>query len=214
MSLSSGTWVALVVAFLVLTALLALTAVTLISQRQRTVLLNHQLGALVGEASYVLNRARPALDAVPARRNTITSRARALDDLVARARPLIGGLSASGLPQTVTAAGQLIATLQRQNGLSATLSDLDALVNAVRGQQLVPRASLGIDALLELVRLQRRSLRVQQETLATARSTRAISAQTLATTHAALLTAEKTLNVAEHTLVHAESLDRKVGPVP
>lgn len=213
-SLSSGTWVALACAFVVLTGLLALTAVTLISQRQRTVLLNRQLGALVGEATYVLNYARPALAAVPARSNTIRSRVRALDDLVAQARPLIGGLSASGLPETVTAAGELIAALQHQNRLSATLSDVDALVNAVRSQQLVPRASLGIDALVELVQLQRRTLGRQQATLETARGTQSITARSLATTRATLLAAERTLNVAEQTLTHVQSLDRKVGPVP
>ncbi|HSO99579.1 MAG TPA: hypothetical protein VLP43_11550 [Solirubrobacteraceae bacterium] len=220
-------------AFIVLTALLALTAVTLISQRQRTVLLNRQLGALVGETTLVLDRVRPALGAVPASSATIRSRASAVSDLVNQSRPLVRALSASGLPDTVsatgslvralsasglpntvTAAGQLIASLQQQNGLSMTLADLDGLITEVRRANLVPRASTGIDALLELVQLQQRTLRLQEATLATGRENRTIAAHTLVATRQALATAAQTLAVAQQTLEHAASLDRKVGPVP
>lgn len=214
MALSTGTRIAAVAAFVVLTALLALTAVTLISQRQRTALLNRQLGALVGETTLVLDRVRPALGAVPASSATIRSRASAASDLVNQARPLVRALNAGGLPDTVAAAGQLIASLQRQNGLSVTLADLDGLIAAVRSANLVPRAAAGIDALLQLVELQQRTLRVQEATLATGRENRTIAADTLVATRQALATAAQTLAVARQTLNHAASLDRKVGPVP
>jgi hypothetical protein len=213
-ALSTGTRIAAVAAFVVLTALLALTAVTLISQRQRTALLNRQLGALVGETTLVLDRVRPALGAVPASSATIRSRASAASDLVNQARPLVRALNAGGLPDTVAAAGQLIASLQRQNGLSVTLADLDGLIAAVRSANLVPRAAAGIDALLQLVELQQRTLRVQEATLATGRENRTIAADTLVATRQALATAAQTLAVARQTLNHAASLDRKVGPVP
>ncbi|MCA1657285.1 MAG: hypothetical protein LC713_06205 [Actinobacteria bacterium] len=228
-----GTRIAAVAGFLVLTALLALTTVTLISQRQRTVPLNRQIGVLLGEATLVLDRVRPALGAVPANSATIRSRARAASDLVNQSRPLVSALaasglpdtvsatgslvralSASGLPDTVTAAGQLIASLERQNGLSMTLADLDGLIAAVRSAHLVPRASAGINALFELVALQQRTLRIQEATLATGRANRTIAAHTLVATRQALATAAQTLAVAQQTLAHAASLDRKVGPVP
>jgi hypothetical protein len=230
--LSPGTWIALVLAFLVLVALLAGTMLTLVSQRQRTVELNHQLGALVGEATYVLDRARPALGAVP-QSTTIRSRAKAASQLVDAARPLVGALSASGLPDTVNAAGQLIAglsasglprtvssaghlidSLDRPNGLSGTLGDLDALLTQVRNEQLVPRASQAIDILEQLLRTQQRTLRIQEETLDTSRGTQSLTAQALAATRQTLLIAQQTLQAAQQTLSHAASLDRKVGPVP
>jgi hypothetical protein len=129
----------LAIAFAVLTLLLALTAVTLISQRQRTVLLNKQLGALVGEATLVVNRVRPALDALPTTGSTIATRARSAADLVTETRPLVRALSASGLPDTVSAAGQLLQTIDQPGALAHTLANLDELTTAANQAGIVPR---------------------------------------------------------------------------
>jgi hypothetical protein len=138
-SLSRRAWTALSLAFAVLTLLLGLTAVTLISQRQRTVLLNKQLGALVGEATVVIKRVQPALDALPANGSTISSRARSASDLVSEARPLIQSLNASGLPDTVSAAGQLLRTIDQPGAVAHTLANLDQLSTAANQAGIVPR---------------------------------------------------------------------------
>lgn len=65
----------LILAFTILVALLGLTAVTLISQRDRTVL-NKQIATVLSETMLVLKRAAPLLDALPAQSSTITCGAR------------------------------------------------------------------------------------------------------------------------------------------
>ena len=108
MSLSPGTWVALAAAFVIVTLLLTLTAVTLISQREKTVLLNKQIATLISEATVVLHGVAPVLNAVPAHSSTIKGRANALAHLVSQAGPLIGQLNATGMPGTLAETGQLV----------------------------------------------------------------------------------------------------------
>jgi hypothetical protein len=138
-SLSPRGWTALAVAFVVITALLGLTAITLISQRQRTVLLNKQISTLLDETTLLLKRAGPALDALPQSSSTVASRARLAADLVAKARPLVAGLRASNLPQTLGTAGQLLQSIAQPGALAHTLANLDVLASAANQAGLVPR---------------------------------------------------------------------------
>jgi hypothetical protein len=145
-SLSPATWAALIAAFLIVTALLTLTAVTLISQRQRTVLLNQQLGALVGETSVALHGVTPLLRAVPPRSATIKSRADSVARLVSRATPLVGQLAASGLPSTLTATGQLVSSLEQHGRLTNTLDNVSVLAASANQAALVTRLGGLLDA--------------------------------------------------------------------
>lgn len=232
-SLSGRAWAGLTAAFLVITALLVLTTVTLISQRQRTVLLNHQLGALVGEATLALHTAGPLLKAAPAS-TTIRTRADAAAGLVSQARPLIDDLRATDLPETLAAAGGLIdeinhdAVVPRLDALLAQVPAGAALIAQLRGvlttvdrDGIVPGIAGGLHNLRALVALEGRSLNTQITTLRYTRSTHTTAQQTLNATRQALAQtrqilalARQTLNVAQQTLAHAASLDRKVGPVP
>jgi hypothetical protein len=123
----------------VITALLALTTITLISQRQRTVLLNKQIAALLGETTRVLRRAGPALDALPRQSSTVASRARAAADLIAETRPLVAGLRKSDLPQTLSTAGQLLQSIGPPSTLAHTLANLDAVSTDANQTRLIPR---------------------------------------------------------------------------
>lgn len=214
-SLSRRTWAALIAGFALVILLLTLTAVTLISQRQRTVLLNQQLGTLVHEATLALHGAAPLLGAVPARSSTVKSRASSLAQLVSDTGPLVRQLRATGFPATISAVGQSAASLKGELPAASTLIvELQALATATQRLQLLPRASAGLSDLAELVRLQTRALSVSRATLGTGRDTRGIARQTLAAVERVLATAQQTLTVANQTLAHAANLDRKVGPVP
>jgi hypothetical protein len=246
-SLSRGTWFALVSAFVVVTLLLTLTAVTLISQRQKTVLLNKQIATLITEATLALHGVAPILHAVPAHSSTIKARANSVAHLVSQAGPLIEQLNASGLPGTIVATGQLVNSLQQQGRLTSTLDNVSTLassanraalvtrlgqlldelpaasaliakfhglVSGVQRYHLVAGAAQGLGDLRTLVRLQTRALRVAGATLGNGRSARIIAARTLTTARSTLATAQQILTIAVQTLAHAESLDRKVGPVP
>jgi hypothetical protein len=213
-SLTAGLKIALVAGFLVVTALLVLTAVTLVSQRQRTVLLNRQLATLVDEATAALHGAAPLLASVPARSSTVRSRADSLAALVSETRPLVGQLNAGGLASTLSATGQLVASLEQQGRLSTTLDDLGTLAASADQSGLVPRLVRGLQDVGELVSLQVRALRVGQATLANGRSARAISQRTLTVAQTTLAAARRILSVAQQTLTHAASLDHKVGAVP
>lgn len=239
-TISGRTWAALGGAFLVLTLLLGLTAVTLISQRQRTVLLNRQLGALVNEASFALHAAKPVLDAQPASSSTVRSRARSLAALVAQARPLVGQLRARGLPQVVGAAGQLLDSLQQDNRLIVSLDDVGALAADADRSRIIARlgpllndAAAESSLIAQLARLAgtAQSLRLLPraasgldsvgELVRLARQTLHLNKQSLAVQKATLATgrgtrdiAQQILTVAQQTLAHAASLDSKVGPVP
>jgi hypothetical protein len=229
-SLSRRTWTALIIGFAVITLLLTLTAVTLISQRQRTVLLNRQLGSLLGEATLVLKRAGPALDAVPAHSATIASRARSAANLVTEARPLVSALSSSGLPGTVSAAGQLLQSIDQPGALEHTLSNLDMLATDANQAGLVsrlvplveevPAASRLITTLLSLIgsiqssRFVDRALgglenlatlvRLQTRTLSTEKATLQNGRATRGITAAALTTTQQTLAIAQRILTVAE----------
>jgi hypothetical protein len=138
-SFSARAWAGLIVGFALLLLLLAVTAITLISQRQRTVLLNKQIGVLLGQTSLVLKRAAPILDAVPAQSSTISSRARSAADLVAEARPLVSALSAKRLPDTVGVAGDVLRSIDRPGMLQSTVANVDALAGAANRTNLVSR---------------------------------------------------------------------------
>jgi hypothetical protein len=239
-SLSYRGWTALVVAFVVITALLVLTTVTLISQRQRTVLLNKQISSLLAETTLVLKRAGPALDALPRRSSTVASRARSAADLVAQARPLVVSLRDSQLPQTLRAAGQILQSMGPPDTLGHTLASVDtlatdadrtglvsqlapilntvpnlisqttALENSAQRANLVSRAVGGLNDLATLVRLQRHTLAVQKATLLNGRRTRALTSRTLARANRLVTLATALLTVATETLAHTESLDHKV----
>jgi hypothetical protein len=204
-SLSRRATAALLAGFLVITLLLALTTVTLISQRQRTVLLNRQLGSLLAEATLVVKRAGPTLAALPSRSATVTSGAHSAAELIRGSRSLIADLRARGLPDAVSAAGQLLETIDQPGavqrvvaGAARGLRDLDALV-ALQAT---------------LIDLQRRSVAVQSATLDSARRTRALTARSTAAARRTLAEAVQILAVARQTLGHVASIDRKVGPVP
>jgi hypothetical protein len=226
-SLSRPTWAALIAAFLIVTALLTLTTVTLISQRQKTVVLNKQLGTLVAETTVALHGVTPLLGAVPAHSTTIRSRADSLAHLVSAARPLVGQLTAGDLPTTLDNVSGLAASVNRAAlvarfgelldelpAASALITKLTSLAAAAQGYHLVPRAAQGLHDIGVLVRVQTRALRVAQATLENGRSARSIAQRSLTTAQATLSAARQILTVAQQTLAHAASLDRKVGPVP
>jgi hypothetical protein len=121
----------------VITLLLGVTTITLVSQRQRTVLLNKQIASLLSETRLALSRAAPALDALPRQSSTVAARARSAADLVAQARPLITALRASDLPGTVGTAGQLLRSIDQPEALANTLTNLDTLVTEADRAQLV-----------------------------------------------------------------------------
>jgi hypothetical protein len=146
LSLSVPTWLALIIAFLVVTVLLTVTTVTLVSQRQRTVLLNRQIAALLAESTVALHGAAPVLGAVPGR-STIKARADSLAHLVSQAEPLVGQLNATGLPSTVAATGQLVSSLQQQGLLTNTLANVGTLAAAANGAGLVTRLGRLVDTL-------------------------------------------------------------------
>jgi hypothetical protein len=212
---------ALSLAFIILVALLGLTAVTLISQRDRTVLLNKQIATLLGETTLVLKQAAPLLDALPAQSSTITSGARSAADLVSQARPLVGALSAAGLPDTVGAAGQLLQSIDQPGAVAHTLANLDELATTANQIGVVPRLRGGLDDLATLVSLQRALLSVQRRTLAvqvatlqTGDRTNHLTAEVLTTARRALNVVGTILSVARQTLTHAANIDRKTGPAP
>jgi hypothetical protein len=229
-SLSARTWTALIIGFSILVILLAVTAVTLISQRQRTVELNKQLGALLNQTTQVLGRVGPVLDAVPAQSSTIASRARDAADLVSQARPLVSALNASGFPGTVSAAGQLLQSIDQPGALSHTLANVDELTTSANQVGLVPRLALllsdipaassliseaqdtqlisrlvgGLDNIGRLVSLQRAVLNVQSRTLAVQEATLRTARQTRKLTTEAAATARRTLAVVETILAVAK----------
>lgn len=216
LALSARAWTALIAGFTVVVVLLAVTTVTLISQRQRTVLLNRQLGTLVGQATGALRRLAPVLGAVPARSATITSRASDAADLVGETRRFLGALSEDGLLSTVDGVDTLVSTANREGviprlipllddapGAARSLSQLSALASAIDGEKLIPRAAGGLRDLGTLVALQR-------ALLATERSARRIEARTLGTGRATLTATLRLLAIGEQTLAHVENLDRKV----
>lgn len=147
LSLSVPARLALLAAFLILTLLLAVTTVTLISQRQKTVLLNKQIALLLDESTVALHGAKPLLDAVPAHSSTIKTRANSLAQLVSQAEPLVAQLSAAGLPSTVAATGELVNSLQQQGLLTSTLGNLSELAAAANGTGLVGRLRQLLDEL-------------------------------------------------------------------
>ena len=97
---------------------------------------------------------------------------------------------------------------------SALIGQTRALIRGVDHYHLVSGAARGIGYLRTLVRLQTRALHVAAATLDNGRSLRTIAGRTLATANGTLATARQILAIAVQTLAHAESLDRKVGPVP
>ena len=111
----------------------------------------------------------------------------------------------------VTRLGQLLDQLP---AASALIAQFRGLLSGVQHYHLISGAAQGLGDLRTLVRLQTRALRVAGATLANGRITRMIAAQTLATAKGTLATAQQILTIAVQTLAHAESLDRKVGPVP
>lgn len=216
-SLSPRGWAALAIAFVVIAVLLVLTVATLISQRQRTVLLNKQIASLLDETTLVLRRAGPALDALPRNSSTVASRARSAAELVAETRPLVAGLRASGLPQTLRTAGQVLQSIDGPGSLAQTLASLDLLAsqtidleNSAERAGFIPRTLSGLEDLATLVRLQRHTLAVQTATLENSRSTRELTAQALATSRRIMALAITLLDVARQTLAHTANLDHKV----
>jgi hypothetical protein len=230
-SLSARTWTAVIIGFAVVVILLAVVAVTLISQRQRTVELNKQIGALLNQTTQVLQRVGPALDAVPAQSSTIASRARDAADLVSQARPLVSALNASGLPRTVSAAGDLLQSIDQPGALSHTLANVDELttsanqvglvprlapllsdipaasnlISQAQGAQLVTRLVAGLDNIGRLVSLQRAVLDVQTRTLAVQEATLQTSRQTRGLTAQAAATARRTLGIIQEILAVAKA---------
>jgi hypothetical protein len=212
---------ALTLAFIILVSLLGLTAVTLISQRDRTVLLNKQIATLLGETTLVLKRATPLLDALPAQSSTLTSGARSAADLVSQTRPLVSALNAAGLPDTVGAAGQLLQSIDQPGAVAHTLANVDEVATAANQIGIVPRLRGGLDDLATLVSLQRtllqvqrRTLAVQEATLETGNRTNHLTAQVLTTARRSLSVVETILSIARQTLAHAANIDRKTGPAP
>ncbi len=216
LALPARAWTGLIAGFTIVVLLLALTTVTLISQRQRTVLLNRQLGTLVGQATGALRSLAPVLGAVPRRSTTITSRASAAAQLVAQARRFLEALSADGLSSTVAGVDTLVSTANREGVIprliplldeapsaARSLSQLSALASAVTSERLVTRAVSGLRDLDTLVALQKRLL-------ATERSARGIETDTLGTGRATLKATLRLLAIGEQSLVHVENLDRKV----
>jgi hypothetical protein len=212
-SLPPRAWVGLTAGFLIITALLVLTAVTLISQRQRTVILNRQLGTLVGEATLALHGLAPVLDAVPGSGSTIRSRADAAAGLVSAARPLVGQLSATELPETVAAAGGLIddidhyalvsrldALLEQVPAGSALIGQLRRLLLAVGREGLVPGIAGGLQDLRALVALEARTLATQQATLRNGRQNHSTAQQTLSATRQALQATRQALQATRQTV--------------
>lgn len=147
MSLSPRTWVALAAAFVIVTLLLTLTAVTLISQREKTVLLNKQIATLITEATVVLHGVAPVLNAVPAHSSTIKGRANALAHLVSQAGPLVGQLNATGMPGTLAETGQLVYSLQQHGRLTSALDNVSALASSANRAALVTRLGQLLDEL-------------------------------------------------------------------
>lgn len=207
MQLSPATRAALLGGFVVIVALLVLMTVTLVSQRQRTVLLNRQLGALVGETTLVLRHAAPLLDALPAHSSTIATRARSAAALVAEARPVVQALSDS---QLISQVRSLAAT----TGQSDLIPQLSSLATTARQSALIPRTLGGLRNLGALVNLEAQALEVRQATLQNARRSTHLTAGSLSTARDALSVAEHILSVAEQTLSHAADIDRKTGPPP
>jgi hypothetical protein len=128
--------------------------VTLIGQKQRTDVLNRQLGALASEVTIAVGRVTPALDAVPRSSSTIAARSGAAAKLVNAARPLIAALSANKLPATVHEVGALSAAatqagivpglvplLSEVPALSTLVSTLEPVVQSADTAGLVPAAS-------------------------------------------------------------------------
>lgn len=192
-----------------ITILLALTAVTLISQRQRTVLLNRQIASLLSQTTLVLKHVGPVLDALPARSSTVTARARSAADLVAQARPLVAGLRAADLPQTLSATGQLLQSIDQPGVLANTVANLDRLASDANQARFVPGA---LQDLARLVQLQSRTLDVQVASLRTNRGTRSLTAQSLQTSRHTLAVELEILAIAKRTLAHVANIDRKTGP--
>jgi uncharacterized protein YoxC len=229
-SLSLPTWGALIAAFLVVTLLLTLTTVTLISQRQKTVLLNKQIAVLLDESTIALHRAEPLLGAVPAHSSTIKSRADTLAHLVSQAGPLVGQLNATGLPSTVAATGQLVNSLQQQGLLTSTLENVGSLAAAANGSGLVNRLGQLVDAVpaasaliaqlgnlasgIEKYRLipgaarglgnLQELVRLQTRALRVARATLATGRSTRTIAGQTLATAQSTLGTAQQILTIAE----------
>jgi hypothetical protein len=127
--------------------LLTVLTVTLISQRQKTALLNKQIAVLLDESTLALHGAKPLLAAVPVRSSTIKERATSLASLVSQAGPLIGQLNATGLPTTVAETGQLVNSLEAQGLLTSTLGNVSTLASAANGAGLVPRFRTLLDEL-------------------------------------------------------------------
>jgi hypothetical protein len=229
-SLSVPTWLALIAAFIVITLLLTVTTVTLISQRQKTVLLNKQIAALLDESTVALHGAAPLLGAVPAHSSTIKSRADSLAHLVSQAGPLVGQLNATGLPSTVAATGQLVNSLQQQGLLTSTLENVGGLAAAANGSGLVnrlgqlvgelPAASALIAQLGNLatgvdryrliphaargLRDRQELVRLQTRALRVARATLATGRSTRTIAGQTLTTAQRTLGTAQQILTIAE----------
>lgn len=138
LSLSVPTRIAAIVAFLVLAALLTVTTVTLISQRQKTVLLNRQIAALIDESRIALRGTAPLLNAVPRHSATIKARADSAARLVSAAAPLVRRLTTAGLPETVSAAGQLVSSLQQQGLVTSALANVSVLAASANRAGVVP----------------------------------------------------------------------------
>jgi hypothetical protein len=209
--LAPPAWLAAGAALAVIVALLALTAVTLINQRDRTVLLNHQLGTLLARTDRLERGVEPLL--------TVLRHDRRLAATVSDLDAVLAEVRRSGV---VGRASEVLATAP------AVLAQVRGVLGQLEQTDLIGRAGGAFTNLATLVRLQARSLTVQEANLGVARGTRSLAARTLLTaqgtlraTSAALGVARGTraiaaevLSVAQMTLLHAASLDRKVGVVP
>jgi hypothetical protein len=215
------TWAALLAAFVVLASLLAVTTVTLISQRDRTDLLNRQIGSLLNETTLVVKRIAPTLEALPTQRSTVAGRANAAAGLVRSARTLIDAVPRADLLSALRASADVLQSIDQPGELASTLASVDTLAtNANRAGATLGRVGLlrrvlnGLNDLGELVALQRRLLAVQVDAYFGIHRTGSLTAGALATARRTLAVATQILQVGQQTLAHASSLDHKIGPVP
>jgi len=165
----------------------------------------------IDEAQPVLRRARRLLTAAGQSFESLTSAADTIPRLALGARlfltesiPLVQALNASDAPGAISAAGRLADALSEGDRLVRTVDATERMLTELDRTQLIPRSSEAIPRfeglLVDLLQVQRRTLRVQIRSFYTQRRQLRVQFQTL--------------GVQREALEHIRSIDRKTGPAP